>query len=329
MAARKSNKHGEIFAAGKKIGDFVIIQHIGGGGYGECYSVKDETDSSLWAMKVEHRSDRKRTMDREIKIIKIMDNSPYFPNYRDDGLFGGRHYLTMELLGPSLSAVRKYLSKRRFSAYSYLKLSIEMLESIHEFHRRGFVHRDIKPANFLIKPDRERPLVLIDYGLASNYLTEKGHHIACRTDKGFVGTTRYASINAHKGMNLSRRDDLISWFYSVLEMATGYCPWPGRADQKATAELKEMMSAEVICQDLPAEFCDIYIYITGLHFHEKPDYGRITRLIRKALEKGQFESLAFDWETLPASVIKKISPISLNMDREETSDNTEKCCNVC
>lgn len=319
----------EIFDRGKRLSTFVVEQHIGGGGYGECYSVKDTSDGTFWAMKVELKNKKNHLLEREAKIMYLLQNSAYFPKYRSGGITGGFHYIAMELLGPSLTAVRKHLYKHKFSAYSYLKLGLEMLNAIHEFHRRGFVHRDIKPANFLVKPDREVPIVLIDYGLAMRYLTESGRHISFRKGRGFTGTTRYASFNAHKGYELSRRDDLISWFYSVLEMATGSCPWPGRRDKEETARIKEGLIAESICEGLPVEFNGIYKHIMNLQFHEKPDYAYITKQILKAMEKGEFDTTRFDWETFPESTVKKISAISLKMNGEETVYATGKCCNVC
>ena len=52
---------------------------------------------------------------------------------------------------------------------------------------------------------------LIDFGLAKRYLCPKtGEHIQAKDNKGIIGTVKWLSLNAHKGSEHSRRDDLES-----------------------------------------------------------------------------------------------------------------------
>lgn len=43
--------------------------------------------------------------------------------------------------------------------------------------------------------------------------------------KPFIGTTRYASIAAHKGHELGRKDDLESMMYVLIFLLRGHLPW--------------------------------------------------------------------------------------------------------
>jgi hypothetical protein len=63
--------------------------------------------------------------------------------------------------------------------------------------------------------------VLIDFGLARKYVGEDGSHMPPRSDASFRGSTTYASVHAHRNEDLSRRDDLWSWFYMLTELVEG------------------------------------------------------------------------------------------------------------
>jgi len=105
-------------------------------------------------------------------------------------------------------------------------LGIQMVRRIESFHSAKYIHRDIKPENFMIGNNENSNIVyLIDYGLSKKYIEKDGSHIKYMDKKGLVGTARYTSVNAHLGIEQSRRDDLISIGYLIVYFMKGRLPW--------------------------------------------------------------------------------------------------------
>ena len=95
-------------------------------------------------------------------------------------------------------------------------------------HEAGFLHRDLKPANITLGIGRKTNSIrLIDFGLAKNY---KGfaileEHIPPEKIHRLIGTAAYASINSHQRNELSRRDDLESLIYILVDLHLDWLPW--------------------------------------------------------------------------------------------------------
>ena len=102
-----------------------------------------------------------------------------------------------------------------------------MIKRIEKVHEERIIHRDIIPDNFLIGGTEQTKdsVYIIDFGLAKCYQSSDGEHIPFKDGKNLTGTARYASINTHKGIEQSRRDDLETIGHVLLYLLKGSLPW--------------------------------------------------------------------------------------------------------
>lgn len=192
-----------------------------------------------------------------------------------------------ELLGPTLEDLFE-ICDRQFSLQTTLMLWNEVLTILESVHERGFLHRDIKPDNLLLGyGSKSSDLYAVDFGLAKRYRQPNGQHIPFSTKQCLTGTARFCSLNAHKGYDLSRRDDLEASIIMMLYLLKGHLPWldeeqSGNEVPSLFTKIGEMKSIESLaqfCSDVPPQFLKAILYCRQLQFWEQPDYALLRNLI--------------------------------------------------
>ncbi|KPJ08936.1 Casein kinase I isoform alpha [Papilio machaon] len=120
-----------------------------------------------------------------------------------------------------------------------------------------------------------------------------------------LGTARYASINAHLGIEQSRRDDMESLGYVLMYFNRGSLPWQGlkaitkKQKYERISEKKMSTPVEVLCKGFPAEFAMYLNYCRGLTFDEAPDYMYLRQLFRILFRTMNYQyDYTFDWTIL-------------------------------
>lgn len=187
------------------------------------------------------------------------------------------------------------------------------LSRIEFVHTRNYVHRDIKPANFVMGTDKASHLVnIIDFGLAKKFRDSRTNdHIPYHQEEHHgVGTSLFAAINTHLGIECSRRDDLESLAYMLIYFLRGTLPWRRLkgTDITQTWELiknKKIEVESVLTLGLPVEFDILFKYARGLEFDDLPDYDGLRALFTELAEReGIKYDGVYDW-TLAQTKNKK------------------------
>ena len=283
-----------------------IIRKIGSGSFGEIYQAVNITTGEEVAVKLEPIKARHPQLLYESKLYKILQGGVGIPSIRWFGQERNYNVLVMDLLGPSLEDLFNFCN-RKFNMKTVLMLADQMVGRIEYVHSKNFIHRDVKPDNFLMGIGRHcNKVFLVDFGLAKKYRDSRTRqHIGYREDKNLTGTARYASINAHLGIEQSRRDDMESLGYVLMYFNKGSLPWQGlkaytkKQKYEKISEKKMSTPIETLCKDFPEEFTTYINYCRGLRFDEPPEYNFLRTLFRKRFRSlNHMYDYMFDWTLL-------------------------------
>jgi casein kinase I family protein HRR25 len=195
------------------------------------------------------------------------------------------------------------------------------ISRIEYIHSQCYVHRDIKPENLLVGRNHESHIInIIDFGLAKTYRDQTTHsHIPYQTYRSLAGTARYVSLNAHLGVEQTRRDDLESLAYIFIYFLRGSLPWQyldgysSSRKQKYHAIMQSKLDIPVaeLCFGLPEEFQTFLHYTRSLSFNAQPNYHYIRTLFRNLFAMcGYDDDQMFDWNKNTTSHTHSHSPSS-------------------
>lgn len=277
-----------------------IQAKIGQGAFGETYAGFDVQTGEEVAIKVDKCDTKKMVLKLEMMALKKLQGCPYIVRYIHGGRQDDFNFLVMERLGDNLAELRKRAANANgsFSRFTTLKLGIQMIDAVEGCHNLGYIHRDIKPSNFVIgRGATKNQTYLIDFGLARKYRLPSGEIRPPRKTAGFRGTARYASVNSHQSKELSRRDDLWSIFYVLVEFSLGQLPWRRLKDKEQIGEVKEQHTNADLVKDLSPEFLLFMEHLQKLGYADSPDYEYLRSLLMQVfVREGYKMDMAFDWD---------------------------------
>ena len=222
--------------SGTRLGRYVVVRRIGGGGMAELYLARLDGPNRFVkpvALKLMHAHlvDTPEFVGmfmREARIAASLQH-PQIVQVLDVAEADGEYFLALEYVhGLDL---RRLLSTRRGEPLplgAALRIVIDVATGLHHAHSLcdgtgralGIVHRDVSPSNILLSYDGA--VKLTDFGIAR--MTEQTHVTASGVIKGKTG---YMSPEQCLQEHVDARSDVFSLGVVLYEVTTGRPAFPG------------------------------------------------------------------------------------------------------
>ena len=305
-----------MYEPGTRILDkYVLRECIGSGAFGEVWSADSASTGEPVAVKMERiQGNPVLTLQYESRVLQLLQGIMGIPKLRYFGRKDDMNgiFMVTDLLGPSLETLatsprldlnEHALKNPPLQHEEFISdIGRQMLQRLKSVHSRGMLHRDVKPDNFLFARTPELdlskrsvhqsapvpvPLLhLIDFGMAKRItpiLSKEGSRDVSVPGFSLIGSARYASVFAHRGEPLGRRDDLISMMHSLIYVARGgVLPWQNYAERDIYY-IKDNMTPSEICAGLSQRHADGWASILerlhGMQAHDVPAYAEIEWLL--------------------------------------------------
>lgn len=312
-------------------GRFRLEEILDKGNFSTVYFGRHVHSNKLLALKLEDRKSKFPQVSFESQVLRRLKGTIGIPELIWSGSNGDFNCLVLQKLGSNLQTLCKNCGGS-FSLKTSMMILDQLLGIFELIHSKWVIHRDIKPENFCIGEDswNKNKFFMIDFGLSKIFYSEKEGHIEKRGGKSLLGKDLYASVNNHKGEELSRRDDLESLIYMILHLMTGSLPWQSIAGKKKTnkvmknQQLKEikkqflmskfwklarvkLRSSDSVLSDsqdvlvkIPEGIKEIYEDVINLGFEQEPRYLKYRKIVKCIMMENKLENdYLFDWVFIP------------------------------
>ena len=208
----------------KQIGDYIINDDLGSGGFGKVVLGTHIPTGEKVAIKIMDKEQilsddlNKERVLNEISILKIVRHNNIIKLYEVMET-PQKIYLVMEYCD-SGEMFDYIVSKQHLTEEQSCIFFQEIIDALTYLHSQNIVHRDIKPENILLQTfGNTLTIKLIDFGISRTYTLDKLISTPC-------GTASYAPPEMHKGEEYyGLLSDVWSAGVLLYAMAFGYLPF--------------------------------------------------------------------------------------------------------
>jgi CHASE2 domain-containing sensor protein/tRNA A-37 threonylcarbamoyl transferase component Bud32 len=210
---------------GARLGRYEVERHLGRGGMGDVYLVRDTVinrRAALKTIRVDADLDPKQVIEirqrfyREGRIAGQLTH-PNIVTVFDVGEDLGMSYIVMEYVdGQTLT---QWMKTQRFSVAQIKHVVHGAAMALEYAHENGVFHRDVKPDNIMV--GKTGIVKVMDFGIArvvESNLTKTG---------SVMGTPAYMSPEQANGQKVDARSDIFSLGVILYELLTSRKPFRG------------------------------------------------------------------------------------------------------
>jgi serine/threonine protein kinase len=253
---------------------FIKSKKIGTGGFSSVYLC---SNNPYVVMKFSNGVNT-NAIKREITIYKDLKKFPlifnhvpkFFGHVSDDCLIIQRYATDLS----------QALSKNLLSHDDKCSIARTIISCLKSLHDVGYVHCDIKPGNIFLNSSNTS--ILGDLGLTRHFDENAVYIIQKKYNR--IGTIRYMSRDIHNRVNPTRRSDLESFGWVLVEMFGGKLPWKSKDEAIAGVMKHNIKTVDEFvneCFEIPENSVKNYLdKVFLLEYKERPDYELLKELFQ-------------------------------------------------
>lgn len=206
---------------GLEIGDYIIRDELGRGGFGSVFIADDKNTNKEVAIKFLHPNALKSSDSKQNFVDEMINQARLSTNPNIVHIIRSISYKDRQ--GEHLGMVMEYIDGDPMDIYIHkygllpdfiaIPIFLQILNGMSFAHEFNMLHRDIKPANIIVA--KNGTVKIMDFGLAkvlSSYAAEESARAA---------SLNYVSPERLQKRNIDRRTDIYSLGATFYEALTG------------------------------------------------------------------------------------------------------------